>query len=145
MALYNASIYMEQGGAKQVVSSGGEVELESGAALREPVTAITTASASTTIEAYGLVTLKSTATAKTVSVNAPSGGERLSLHCLNASSTGYIGVNVGSTGRTFDGTNYIYQFKKAGEHVEIIAASTTRWIEISRSVANGTALTSTST
>ena len=150
---YNADIYHAQGGDNVVVASGGEIDVESGGkiqiasggSLEGPAALVSTATTSTTIPAYGVTVLKSTLTAKTVTLATPVGGERKVIYATNASATGFMKVHSGSSNRTFDGSNWILVFKKANTHVILDALSTLRWIESYRSIADGTALTSTDT
>lgn len=111
--------------------------------------ALTTATTESAIPHGGFITLSSTKTVKTFTLYGSTIGTELTFHCLNATATGYIQVSVassaGATARTFDGTNYLYKFLKAGESVKIMLMSTGKWFEIGRSVASGTALDSTST
>lgn len=117
--------------------------------IKNTAVAYTTASTGTAITPGSFITVSSTKTVKNLTLYGTTVGTELTLHCLNASATGYVQVSVassaGATARTFDGTNYLYRFKKAGESVKILLASTARWFEVGRSVASGTALDSTST
>ena len=135
-------------GGTLTVASGGIVQFESGSKIQEMVETKTTASTGTVLNRSGLTVVKSTKTAKTLTMAAPVAGETKKIVCTSASATGFVFVKMPST-VTIDGTNWAYKFKKGSETAPTVvclqAISATRWIETYRSVADGTALTSTST
>ena len=133
---YNADIYHAQGADNVVVASGGEIDIESGGkiqiasggSLEAPTASISTATTSTTIPAYGLTVVKTTKTVKSVTLDAPAGGERKVIYATNADDTGYFQVHSGTSNITFDGSNWILQFMKDDQSVILDALSTARWV-----------------
>jgi hypothetical protein len=135
----SGELEVESGGLLEV-NSGGTLEVESGGKFTVPAALVSTATTSTGIPASGISVLKSTKTVKTLTLATPVAGEHKVLYALNASATGYVQVYSGNSGRTFDGTNTIFQFKKAGERVMLDAYTTARWLLTYASVADGTAI-----
>lgn len=131
------------------VALNGAVTVGSSGTLKVSARALTTATTGTALPQVRLITVSSTKTVKSFTAYGTTVGTEMTIHCKNASATGYIQVSVdssaGAGSRTFDGTNYLYQFKKAGESIRIQLVSTGRWFEIGRTVSNGTALNSTTT
>lgn len=127
--------------------TGAFVQSGSASRIKYLVTAKTTGSTSKVLPAGGLCLLSSTKTAATFTLSTNVGvGTELTIYCTQASATGKIRVKVGTSGtRTFDGTNYIYDFLKSNTYVKIILGTTARWYELIRSVADGTSIASTST
>ena len=152
---YNDGIYMEQGAKKMVVTSSGELEIESGGLLdiqagakfTVPVESLSTATTGSAMAANGMSVISATKTAKTFTLGTPVAGMKKKIVCTNATATGKISVNMGSSDRTFDGTNWVYDFLKGSDAiptiVHLICLTTGRWIETYRSVADGTTLAST--
>lgn len=148
----HTEIYFEQGGASLICGTGGvitnngSINNTGNGGLKESVTAFTTASTGSITQFNNAITVTSSGgTAKSLSLSGAAVGDKLTIHWLTATATGFVSVNVGGTARTFDGANYIYKGLKSGEFVKIQLATTGRWIELARSVADGTALGSTST
>ncbi len=127
------------------VGSSGAITIAANGYLAAPAARVTTGTTGTTLPSYGMSVLKSTATSKAFTLGTPVAGMRKTLYCESASSTGFISVNMGASGRTFDGTNWVLKFMKADTKVILECLNTGRWIETYRSVADGTALGSTST
>lgn len=127
-------------------SSGSLVTFAANSGYRFTPDAMTTASTAN-MKVRGFTTVKSTKTAKTITMPGTSMtiGDVKFIYCLQASATGFVHVKVGKSTLTYDGANWTYKFKKTGHGVGIMKVSSTRFIEIWRTVADGTALTSTST
>jgi hypothetical protein len=141
-------IEVESGGEMEFLS-GAVIDIQGGVKMQYPVERLTTATTGSAMARNGMTVLKSTKTAKTFTMATPVIGEHKWIACVNASTTGKITVKSGSSGRTFDGTNWILDFKKGSDAVptivHLVAETTARWIEVYRSVADGTSISSTST
>jgi len=127
----------------------GGVNIGSSGRFRMAPRALTTGTTAAAIPQKAFLTVSSTKTAKSFTCYGSTVGTRIVIYCKNASATGYVQVSfassAGATARTFDGSNYLLRFKKAATYIEYMLATTGRWMELTRSVADGTALTSTST
>lgn len=146
-----------ESGALVEVKSGGELEVESGGILdinaggqvRHYVEVLSTASTGAALSPFGVSIVKSTKTDDSFTLATPAAaGVMKTIICIGGSATGSVRVNC-SSGAKFDGTNWIWDFKKgsvtAPETVQVVASATNRWYEIYRSSADGTAIASTDT
>ena len=76
----------------------------------------------------GITTISSTSGAKNyVLANPTAAGDRKTIICTAGSTDNTCVVTTGSTACTFDGTNKTATFNAAGDSLELIALSTTRW------------------
>lgn len=127
-------------------SSGSLITFAANSSLRFTPDAMTTASTAN-MKVRGFTTVKSTKTAKTITLPTTSMaiGDVKYIFCTNATATGFVRVKAGSTACTFDGANYCYKFLKSGHGVGFMKVSATRLMEIARTVADGTAIGSTTT
>ena len=144
MDIESGAVCEVKSGGEIEVESGGIIDFESGAKMKMAVDVFTTASTGT-LQAQGMSVFSSTKTADSLSMAAPVAGMFKWLYCSNATATGYVAVNVGGTGRTYDGSNYIYQFKAANTWVALVCQSTSRWREVYRSSTESTSINDTST
>jgi hypothetical protein len=127
-------------------SSGALITFAANSSFKFTADAMTTASTAT-MKVRGFTTVKSTKTSKTITLptTAMAIGETKYIFCTNATATGFVRVKAGSTAVTFDGANYCYKFLKSGHGVGFMKVSATRLMEIARTVADGTAIGSTTT
>lgn len=75
---------------------------------------------------YGISTIGSTSGAKYYALAAPIAGQPKKLVCTAGSSENTCIVNAGE-GVTFDGTNGVATFNAAGDSLDLVGLSATRW------------------
>lgn len=141
MSDYNSDNYRKQGGEDWVVA--GTLDMSGATKVLDQVEVLSTGSTAAAMLPSGVSIIKSSGGKADSFTLATNVGAVKMILCTAASATGFVHVKLG-TGITFDGTNTGYKFKKANTAVIIAAATTNRWYEVYRSVADGTALTSTS-
>lgn len=82
----------------------------------------------TAVPNSGITTISSTSGAKNyVLANPTAAGDRKMLICTAGSTDNTCVVTTGSTACTFDGTNRTATFNAAGDSLDLVALSTTRW------------------
>lgn len=82
----------------------------------------------TAVPNSGITTVSSTSGAKNyVLANPTAAGDRKMIICTAGSTDNTCVVTTGSTACTFDGTNRTLTMNAAGDSVDLVALSTTRW------------------
>jgi len=129
-------LYVGAAGSEvQVANSSGNL-LQAGTLLTKTAAQLNDALAAvagstgtgTAVPNSGISTIGSTAAAVNyVLANPTAAGDRKTLICTTGSTDLTSTVTTGSTACTFDGTNRVATFNAAGDSLELIALSTTRW------------------
>lgn len=95
--------------------------------LRAPgglATDVTAESTGTNLKAGGVSTIASTSGAKSYTLDAPVPGVRKTIWCTAGSTANTSKV---TSSASFDGTNFAATFNAAGDALELVGLSATRW------------------
>lgn len=116
-------------GVQEAVILENEPQVLTNKIIREPVAAVAGSTGTgTAIPNSGITTISSTAGAKNYVLADPAAaGDRKMIICTAGSTVNTCVVKTGSTSCTFDGTTKTATFKAAGDSLELVALSTTRW------------------
>lgn len=116
-------------GVQEAVILENEPQTLTNKIIREVVTAVAGSTGTGTgIPNTGITTVSSTSGAKNYVLADPTAiGSRKVIICTAGSTDNTCVVKTGSTGCTFDGTNKTATFNAAGDSLELIALSATRW------------------
>ena len=116
-------------GVQEAVILETEPQVLTNKIIRESVAAVAGSTGTgTAIPNSGITTISSTSGAKNyVLANPTAAGDRKMIICTAGSTTNTSTVTTGSTACTFDGTNRKATFNGAGDSLELVALSTTRW------------------
>jgi hypothetical protein len=130
------AIYTGKAGSEVKVAGGGYLYqngvqvTKSAEQINQSLAAVagSTGATGTAIPNSGITTIGSTAKAvKYVIANPTAAGDRKMIICTAGSTTNTSTVTTGSTNCTFDGSNKTLTFNAAGDSVDLVALSTTRW------------------
>ncbi len=116
-------------GVQEAVILETEPQVLTNKIIRESVAAVAGSTGTgTAIPNSGITTVSSTSGAKNYVLADPAAaGDRKMIICTAGSTDNTCVVKTGSTGCTFDGSHGTATFKAAGDSLELIALSTTRW------------------
>lgn len=116
-------------GVQEAVILENEPQVLTNKIIREPVAAVAGSTGTgTAIPNSGITTISSTAGAKNYVLADPTAaGDRKMIICTAGSTNNTCVVKTGSTGCTFDGSHGTATFSAAGDSLELVALSTTRW------------------
>ena len=116
-------------GVQEAVILESEPQVLTNKIIRESVAAVAGSTGTgTAIPNSGITTVSSTSGAKNYVLADPAAaGDRKMIICTGGSADNTCVVTTGSTACTFDGTNRVATFNAAGDSLELIALSTTRW------------------
>ncbi len=116
-------------GVQEAVILETEPQVLTNKIIRESVAAVAGSTGTgTAIPNSGITTVSSTSGAKNYVLADPAAaGDRKMIICAAGSTDNTCVVTTGSTACTFDGTNRVATFNAAGDSLELIALSTTRW------------------
>ena len=116
-------------GVQEAVILETEPQVLTNKIIRESVAAVAGSTGTgTAIPNSGITTISSTAGAKNYVLADPTAaGDRKMIICTAGSASNTCVVTTGSAACTFDGTNRNATFNGAGDSLELVALSTTRW------------------
>ena len=129
-------LYVGKAGSEVQVASATGGLYQSGVAITKTAVQINQALAAvagstgtgTSIPNSGITTVSSTSGAKNyVLANPTAAGDRKMIICTAGSTDNTCVIATGSTGCTFDGTNRTATMNAAGDSLDLVALSTTRW------------------
>lgn len=116
-------------GVQEAVILENEPQVLTNKIIREPVAAVAGSTGTgTAIPNSGITTISSTAGAKNYVLADPTAaGDRKMIICTAGTADNTCVVKTGSTACTFDGSHRTATFNAAGDSLELVALSTTRW------------------
>jgi hypothetical protein len=116
-------------GVQEAVILETEPQVLTNKIIRESVAAVAGSTGTgTAVPNSGITTISSTSGAKNyVLANPTAAGDRKMLICTAGSTANTCVVTTGSTACTFDGSHRTATFNAAGDSLELVALSTTRW------------------
>ena len=116
-------------GVQEAVILETEPQVLTNKIIRESVAAVAGSTGTgTAIPNSGITTVSSTSGAKNYVLADPAAaGDRKMIICTAGSTDNTCVVTTGSTACTFDGTHRTATFNAAGDSLELVALSTTRW------------------
>lgn len=116
-------------GVQEAVILETEPQVLTNKIIREPLAAVAGSTGTgTAIPNSGITTISSTAGAKNYVLADPTAaGDRKMIICTAGSTDNTCVVTTGSTACTFDGSHRTATFNAAGDSLELVALSTTRW------------------
>ena len=128
-------------GVQEAVILETEPQVLTNKIIRESVAAVAGSTGTgTAIPNSGITTISSTSGAKNyVLANPTAAGDRKMIICTAGSTANTSTVTTGSTACTFDGSRRTATFNAAGDSLDLVALSTTRWFI---NVKNGTVVVS---
>ena len=128
-------------GVQEAVILESEPQVLTNKIIRESVAAVAGSTGTgTAIPNSGITTISSTSGAKNyVLANPTAAGDRKMIICTAGSTANTSTVTTGSTACTFDGSRRTATFNAAGDSLDLVALSTTRWFI---NVKNGTVVVS---
>ncbi len=116
-------------GVQEAVILETEPQVLTNKIIRESVAAVAGSTGTgTAIPNSGITTVSSTSGAKNYVLADPAAaGDRKMIICTAGSTDNTCVVKTGSTACTFDGSHRTATFNAAGDSLELVALSTTRW------------------
>lgn len=129
-------LYVGKNGSEVQVADGSGNLMQNGVAITKTAAQLNQALAAVTgstgtgtaVPNSGITTISSTSGAKNyVLANPTAAGDRKMLICTAGSTDNTCVVTTGSTACTFDGSHRIATFNAAGDSLDLVALSTTRW------------------